>query len=34
VFALRSPSRAAVENYLNGGSGKIIDEFTEVESGR
>jgi DNA invertase Pin-like site-specific DNA recombinase len=26
--------RAAVENYLNGGSWKIIGEFTEVESGR
>jgi DNA invertase Pin-like site-specific DNA recombinase len=26
--------RVAVENYLNGGSWKIIGEFTEVESGR
>jgi DNA invertase Pin-like site-specific DNA recombinase len=26
--------RAAVEHYLNGGSWKIIGEFTEVESGR
>jgi DNA invertase Pin-like site-specific DNA recombinase len=26
--------RMAVENYLNGGSWKIIGEFTEVESGR
>lgn len=26
--------RAAVENYLNGGRWKIIEEFTEVESGR
>jgi len=26
--------RAAVENYLNGGRWKIVDEFTEVESGK
>jgi DNA invertase Pin-like site-specific DNA recombinase len=26
--------RQAVENYLNGGSWKLIAEFTEVESGK
>ena len=26
--------RAAVAQYLNGGNWKVVDEFTEVESGR
>ena len=25
---------AAVQNYLNGGTWKLVSEFTEVESGR